>query len=112
MALKIRLRQQGRKNLTVYRLVLTDTRFPRDGKYLETLGWYNPYGEELEKKMSIQSERVGYWLEKGATLSERAEALLKQGSPQVIETYRQKVLAHAAKVREKRRQMRKQKSKV
>ena len=42
MALKIRLRQQGRKNRPFYRLVLTDSRTPRDGKYVEALGWYNP----------------------------------------------------------------------
>jgi small subunit ribosomal protein S16 len=111
MALKIRLRQQGRKNHTVYRLVLTDSRSPRDGKYLETLGWYNPYGEGLDKKLSIQSERVQFWLAKGAILSERAENLLKQGSPQVVAGYKEKVLAQAAKLRDKRKQLRREKTK-
>ncbi len=43
MALKIRLRQQGRNNRPFYRLVVTDVRSPRDGKYVEMLGWYNPF---------------------------------------------------------------------
>lgn len=111
MALKIRLRQQGRKNYTVYRLVLTDSRSPRDGKYLEVLGWYNPYGEGVEKKLSVQSERVQFWLDRGAILSERVEALLKQGSPQVVQAYKTKVEAHAAKIRDKRKELRREKKK-
>ena len=46
MALKIRLRQQGRNNRPFYRLVVTDARSPRDGKYVEALGWYNPFEAE------------------------------------------------------------------
>ena len=42
MALVIRLRQQGRNNRQTYRVVVVDSRYPRDGKYLEMLGWYNP----------------------------------------------------------------------
>ena len=49
MALKIRLRQQGRKNRPFYRMVVTDVRAPRDGKYCEALGWYNPFETELDK---------------------------------------------------------------
>lgn len=109
MALKIRLRQQGRKNYTVYRLVLTDSRNPRDGKYLEILGWYNPYGQEIDKTLSIQADRVQFWLDRGAVLSEKAEILLKKGSPQVVEAYRTKVVNQLAKVREKRKARRRKK---
>lgn len=111
MALKIRLRQQGRKNHTVYRLVLTDSRSPRDGKHLEVLGWYNPYGQEMDKKLSVKSERVQFWLDRGAILSERVVSLLKQGSPEVIEAYKTKVEAHAVKMRDKRKEIRREKSK-
>jgi len=109
MALKIRLRQQGRKNLRVYRLVLTDSRSPRDGKYIETLGWYNPYESEAEKSLKVEGERVKHWLDLGAVLSEKAEKLVKQGAPQVIEALREKQAAARMKVCAKKRALRKRK---
>ena len=51
MALKIRLRQQGRAKRAFYRLVVTDSRAPRDGKYLEAVGWYNPVEVEQEQQL-------------------------------------------------------------
>jgi small subunit ribosomal protein S16 len=107
MALKIRLRGQGKKNSPFFRLVLTESRNPRDGKYIEALGWYNPFEEELEKALSVQGERVSYWLEKGAVITESAEALVKKSCPQVILAYRQKRLAKTAKECEKRRESKK-----
>ena len=56
MALMIRLRQQGRTNRQTYRLVVTDKKNPRDGKYIEMLGWYNPH-EENEKNLFIDALR-------------------------------------------------------
>ena len=50
MALKIRLRAQGRNNRETYRLVVADGRSPRDGKYMEMLGWYNPFESVPEMK--------------------------------------------------------------
>ena len=63
MGLKIRLRQQGRNNRPFYRLVVADCRSPRDGKYVEALGWYNPFEQELDKSVSIKPERIQYWLD-------------------------------------------------
>lgn len=97
MALKIRLRQQGRRNQLVYRLVLADSRSPRDGKYLENLGWYNPVAKDENENLMIHADRVAHWLEQGAVLTEKAESLVKRGAPAVMETYRQKVLAKKAK---------------
>jgi small subunit ribosomal protein S16 len=57
MALKIRLRQQGRNNRPFYRLVVADVRSPRDGKYLEALGWYNPFEAEADRSFSANAER-------------------------------------------------------
>lgn len=111
MALKIRLRQQGKRNFTVYRLVLTDSRSPRDGKYLEMLGWYNPYAVEVEKAISFDADRVQFWLEKGAVLTEKVGKLLKRGSPQLMESYRNKVLKSQAKVCQKRKENRRQSKK-
>ena len=83
MALIIRLRQQGRRNRQSYRIVLADRRFPRDGKYLEKLGWYDPHAKE-GCDLTMDGERVQFWLDKGALLSERVEALLKRAAPDVF----------------------------
>lgn len=109
MALKIRLRQQGKKNQYVYRLVLTESRSPRDGKYIETLGWYNPFEEDLEKMMSIHADRVQHWLNQGAIISERAVALLKKAAPQVLSAFQQKQIEKQAKECQKRKATRKKK---
>lgn len=78
--LKIRLRQQGRRNQKTYRLVVMDSRTPRDGKYLEMVGSYDPHTDG-EKELSVQEDRIAYWLEKGAQLSEKAAALIKRAAP-------------------------------
>ena len=85
MALKIRLRQQGRRNTLVYRLILSDSRSPRDGKYIELLGWYNPHEEEAEKNLKVEAARVLHWLKLGAVLTEKAEKLVKRAAPEVIQ---------------------------
>ena len=96
MALIIRLRQQGRKNRQSYRVVLADRRFPRDGKYLEKLGFYDPHGKD-ESNLSVDSERVQYWIDRGAMLSERVESLLKKTAPAVIKALGAKRLAKKVK---------------
>lgn len=82
MAVKIRMRQQGRKNRQTFRLVVTDIRNPRDGKYVETLGSYDPHRKE--NNFTLNSERLVYWLSKGAVLSDRAETMVKKVAPHVI----------------------------
>ncbi len=84
----IRLRQQGAKNRQTYRLVVTDQRNPRDGKYIEMLGWYNPF-EEGEKNSQVKDERLKYWLEKGAMLTPKAQALVKRNAPEVLKNHAQ-----------------------
>ena len=103
MALKIRLRQQGRNNRPFYRLVLTDARAPRDGKYLEALGWYNPFESELDKSILVKAERVQHWLNLGAEFSERAENIVKKVAPSVIRTQTAKVVAGKAQEANKRK---------
>lgn len=80
MALVIRLRQQGRKNRRSFRLVLADERAPRDGKYIEKLGWYNPFGEG-EKEVFIDGEKVSHWVKMGARITDKAKALVKRAAP-------------------------------
>lgn len=103
MALKIRLRQQGRTNRAFYRLVVTDSRSPRDGKYLEALGWYNPIETEEDKKQSFKIDRIQHWLSVGAQLSDCAANLIRQTTPHVVREQTQKVVAHKAKAAAKRK---------
>ncbi|MCH9614035.1 MAG: 30S ribosomal protein S16 [Chlamydiia bacterium] len=57
-----------------------DSRTPRDGKYLEMVGSYDPHNEG-EKELKVLEDRIAYWLGKGAQLSEKAEALVKRAAP-------------------------------
>lgn len=107
MGLKIRFRRQGRTNLPTYRLVVTDCRTKRDGKYLEALGWYNPTAQKEEDNLSIKADRIAHWLAQGAEITERARAIVKRAAPEVIRTHAQTVIAHRAKMTEKRRTKRK-----
>lgn len=101
MAVKIRMRQQGRKNRQTFRLVVTDIRNPRDGKYVETLGSYDPHRKD--KNLTVNTERLNYWLSKGAVLSDSAERLVKGVAPDVIKEMKQKQNAKRVKAAAKRR---------
>jgi small subunit ribosomal protein S16 len=102
MAVKIRMRQQGRKNRQTFRLVVTDIRNPRDGKYVETLGSYDPH--QKEGNFKLNAERLSYWLSKGAILSESAEKLVKGIAPDVIKAHKAQKSAKRVKLAAKRRQ--------
>lgn len=103
MALKIRLRKQGRLNRPFYRLVLTDAQAPRDGKYLESLGWYNPIEVEDEKKISVDANRIQHWLSFGAQMTESASHLIKKISPEVVSGHVQREVERRAKKAAKRK---------
>lgn len=104
MALKIRLRQQGRSNRAFYRLVVADSRYPRDGKYLEALGWYNPIETEADKQTFVKPDRLQHWLSMGAQLSDNVVALLKRIEPGIVRAQVQKEVAHRAKAAAKRKE--------
>jgi len=108
MALKIRLRQQGRTNRQTFRLVVTDIRNPRDGKYLEVLGAYDPF--RAENNFSLNADRLSYWLGLGAELSESAEQLIAKKSPDLIKALHAKQHAKRVKLAGKRRSMKKKKT--
>jgi len=74
VAVKIRLTTVGKKKQRNYRIVAIESRNPRDGRYLEKLGWYNPRTKELE----IDEEGIKRWQENGAILSSRVKSLLKR----------------------------------
>lgn len=103
MALKIRLRQQGRTNRASYRLVVTDSRNPRDGKYVEAIGWYNPIESEPEKMLSFKEDRVQHWIGLGAQMTERAANLIATRSPTILREQTEKEVAKRAKRLEKRK---------
>jgi small subunit ribosomal protein S16 len=103
MALKIRLRQMGRNNRACYRVVLTDVHAPRDGKYLENLGWYDPLANEHDNNLSLNSERIQFWLNQGAQISEKVENLLGRAAPAVLRWYKDKEIKHRAHMAAKRK---------
>jgi len=112
MALKIRLRQQGQINRPFYRIVVTDCRTPRDGKYLEALGWYNPFETEMDKSLHMDAARIQHWLGLGAQLTESAESLVNKAAPSVIRWLTDKRLANLTKLREKAKARKKIKEKA
>ncbi len=74
MATRIRLRRIGRKGLPLYRIVVTDRESPRDGRFIETIGSYNP---KLEKdKITVDAEKAKQWIAKGATPTDTVRSLL------------------------------------
>ena len=74
MSVKIRLRRIGAKKHPFYRLVVADTRSPRDGKFIDILGTYDPMTEPV--KLNLDQEKIRAWLQKGARPSDTARAFL------------------------------------
>ena len=103
MAVKIRLRRQGRTHRPFYRLVVCDSRNPRDGRYVESVGWYNPFEEEADKHVNLKTDRLRYWLGEGATLSENAETFVARNAPDIVKELRAQVVAKRAKMVVKRK---------
>ena len=76
MAVRIRLKRIGAKNTPVFRIVVADSRSPRDGKFIEEIGTYQP----LQKgdNFNIKLDRAKYWVEKGAQPSETVASMIKK----------------------------------
>ena len=78
MAMKIRLARGGSKKRPFYRVVAADSRMPRDGRYIEKLGTYNPLlPKDSEERVKMNMERVQYWLDQGAQPTERIARMLE-----------------------------------
>lgn len=73
---KIRLRRTGCNNTVSFRVVATDERSPRDGKFLEILGWYDPKLEGENFKLDM--DRVAFWQSKGAQLSDTVASIVRK----------------------------------
>jgi small subunit ribosomal protein S16 len=78
MATRIRLRRVGRKKLPLYRIVVAEKSAPRDGRFIEILGTYDPSGTTAQEKVKVDIEKARGWMAKGATPTETVESLLRQ----------------------------------
>ncbi len=78
MATRIRLRRIGRKKLPLYRIVVADQESPRDGRFIEVIGTYNPKGETSADKIHVDAAKALEWIARGATPSATVQSLLKQ----------------------------------
>lgn len=76
MAVKIRLRRMGAKKAPFYRIVVADSRFPRDGRFIEEIGYYNPLEEPSVVK--VDAEKVSKWISNGAQPTDTVKALFKK----------------------------------
>jgi small subunit ribosomal protein S16 len=80
MAVKIRMTRMGKRNCAFFRINAIDSRTPRDGKIIEKLGHYDPIEKDKSKQVVLNTERIKYWLDKGAIPSDTvSEILLKVG---------------------------------
>ena len=74
----IRLARGGSKKRPFYHLTVADSRRSRNGRYIERVGFFNPLARGQEERLRVDQERVTYWVEQGAQLSERVGKLLKE----------------------------------
>jgi len=104
MAVKIRLRQQGRTNRTSYRLVVADARSPRDGKYIKNLGFYDPLRSQPDD-VKVDHERIAFWVGQGAQISENAMSLLKRAAPELYRNLINREVEKRQVAKEKRKKV-------
>jgi len=76
MAVKIRLARHGAKKKPFYRIVVADSENPRDGKFLENVGTYDPGYDPA--KITLKTERIQYWMDQGALATDTVQSLLKK----------------------------------
>jgi small subunit ribosomal protein S16 len=76
MAVKIRLARHGAKKKPFYRIVVADSESPRDGKFLENVGTYDPAYDPA--KITLKTERIRYWMDQGALPTDTVQSLLKK----------------------------------
>ena len=81
MSVKIRMKKMGRKHRPFFRICATDSRSPRDGKVLEELGTYDPMIADTDARVTLDNERLQYWLSVGAQPSENVKVFIKKYGP-------------------------------
>ena len=76
----IRLARGGSKKRPFYHLTVTDSRKPRNGRFIERVGFFNPIARGGEERLRVDNERIEYWQSQGAQLSERVAKLVKEAA--------------------------------
>ncbi len=79
----IRMARGGAKNRPFYNIVVADSRMPRDGRFIERIGFYNPKAAENEPRYRIALDRVEHWVSHGAQPSDAVKKLIKRGKVQL-----------------------------
>ena len=105
MAVKIRLTRLGDKKSPFYRIVVADSRAPRDGKFIEVLGTFNPLTNPAEIK--VDATQVTAWIAKGATPTDTAKAVLVQAGALKVEKFVPKKNAKAIAPKAKKKDAKK-----
>lgn len=77
MATRIRLRRTGRKKLPIYRIVVADKEAPRDGRFIEVIGTYDPKAEK-DRQVVLDTDKARAWIAKGATATDTVESILRR----------------------------------
>ena len=78
MAVKIRLKRFGTLNRLQWRVVVAEAKMPRDGRFIEEIGYYDPLPKE--EKLEVKKDRLDYWLKQGAQMSQTLKSLLKRAA--------------------------------
>ncbi|CAL4323721.1 30S ribosomal protein S16 [Buchnera aphidicola] len=73
---KIRLARHGAKKRPFYKIVVADSRFSRDGRFIERIGYFNPIAKAQSKNIVFNLERIKHWIQKGAKMSDRVKKLI------------------------------------
>ncbi|HUM94674.1 MAG TPA: 30S ribosomal protein S16 [Candidatus Competibacter sp.] len=81
----IRLSRGGAKKRPFYTVVVTDSRNRRDGRYIERIGFFNPIASGQDVRLSLNQERVAYWIDNGAKPSERVVSLIAEARKQTVQ---------------------------
>jgi len=79
----IRLSRGGRKKRPFYRITVADSRRPRDGRFIERIGFFNPIASGQEEELRLDLQRLDYWVSKGAKPSQRVSKLIEQAKQAV-----------------------------
>ncbi|HZZ93387.1 MAG TPA: 30S ribosomal protein S16 [Usitatibacter sp.] len=78
----IRMARGGAKNRPFYNIVVADSRMPRDGRFIERIGYYNPMSPNEEQKFRLSLDRVAHWVGQGAQPSDAVKKLIRRGKAQ------------------------------
>ncbi|NDV62772.1 30S ribosomal protein S16 [Puniceicoccales bacterium CK1056] len=98
MAVKIRMQRGGATHNPHYRVVVTDSRSPRDGRFVEKVGTYDPKNKDASKHINLNLERIDYWVSVGAKPSDTVRSLIKKARKGAVEVEAPAVKAEAAPV--------------